>query len=91
MVPEYLDLVLGKIKQAGVADEDVLKDAAPLGSSDLGATLAMPIRPVNIMFKVAPKNVALHEDAMLKIYRRRLVGHDGTRRQSDGLDRTRSL
>ena len=65
MVPEYLDLVLKNIRQAGVANEDVLKDAAPLGSSDLG-NVGHAYPTVNIMFKVAPKTVALHEDAMLK-------------------------
>lgn len=65
MVPEYLDLVIKNIKQAGVAPDEVVRDPAPLGSSDLG-NVGHAYPTVNIMFKVAPKNVALHEDAMLK-------------------------
>ncbi|MFB0935878.1 MAG: hypothetical protein QMB52_08900, partial [Propionivibrio sp.] len=65
MVPEYLELVAKNIQQAGVPADDVVKDPQPLGSSDLG-NVGHAYPTVNIMFKVAPKTVALHEDAMLK-------------------------
>ena len=65
MVPEYLDLVVKNIKQAGVSDDELIKDPDALGSSDLG-NVGHAYPTVNIMFKVAPPNVALHEDAMLK-------------------------
>ena len=65
MVTEYVDLVARNIKQAGVPADELIKDAQPLGSSDLG-NVGHAYPTVNIMFKVAPKNVALHEDAMLR-------------------------
>lgn len=65
MVPEYLELVTKNIQQAGVPVDDLVKDPQPLGSSDLG-NVGHAYPTVNIMFKVAPKTVALHEDAMLK-------------------------
>lgn len=65
MVPEYLELVAKNIQQAGVPADDVVMDPQPLGSSDLG-NVGHAYPTVNIMFKVAPKTVALHEDAMLK-------------------------
>ena len=65
MVPEYLDVVSQNIRKAGVAPADILKDGTPLGSSDLG-NVGHAYPTVNIMFKVAPRSVALHEDAMLK-------------------------
>jgi len=65
MVPDYLDAVVRNIKAAGVSAEDVVKDSAPMGSSDLG-NVGHAYPTVNIMFKVAPVTVALHADAMLK-------------------------
>lgn len=65
MVPEYLDLVRASIRKAGVPEADIAREGPPLGSSDLG-NVGHAYPTVNIMFKVAPKSVALHEDAMLK-------------------------
>ncbi|WP_319240244.1 amidohydrolase [uncultured Propionivibrio sp.] len=64
MVPEYLALVRKNIREAGVPAGEVINDPAPLGSSDLG-NVGHAYPTVNIMFKVAPEKVALHEDAML--------------------------
>ncbi len=65
LVPEYLDLVRASIVRAGVAESEIAREGAPLGSSDLG-NVGHAYPTVNIMFKVAPRSVALHEDAMLK-------------------------
>ena len=64
MVPEYLALVVKNIKAAGVKEEEIV-NGAPMGSSDLG-NIGHAYPTVNIMFKVAPKGVALHSDEMLK-------------------------
>jgi len=64
MVPEYLALVVKNIKAAGVKEEEIVKGTL-LGSSDLG-NIGHAYPTVNIMFKVAPKGVALHSDEMLK-------------------------
>ncbi len=64
MVPEYLALVVGNIKAAGVKEEEIVKGTL-LGSSDLG-NVGHAYPTVNVSFKVAPKGVALHSDEMLK-------------------------
>jgi len=62
MVPEYLALVVKNIKAAGVNAEDIRK-SDPMGSSDLG-NVGHAYPTVNLMFKAAPKGVALHTDSM---------------------------
>jgi len=62
MVPEYLAMVVKNIKDVGVKAEDIVK-SDPMGSSDLG-NVGHAYPTVNLMFKVAPKGVALHSDEM---------------------------
>jgi amidohydrolase len=60
MVPEYLSMVVNNIKAVGVNQEDIVK-SDPMGSSDLG-NVGHEYPTVNLMFKIAPKGVALHSD-----------------------------
>lgn len=62
MVPEYLALVMKNIKAVGVKEEEIVK-SDPMGSSDLG-NVGHAYPTVNLMFKLAPKGVALHSDEM---------------------------
>jgi amidohydrolase len=64
MVPEYLAMVVKNIKDVGVNSEDIVK-SDPMGSSDLG-NVGHAYPTVNLMFKIAPKGVALHSDDMRK-------------------------
>jgi hypothetical protein len=52
--------VVNNIKAVGVNTEEIVK-SDPMGSSDLG-NVGHAYPTVNLMFKIAPKGVALHSD-----------------------------